>query len=229
VSGGAPAQANGEGALQEVAKQPASPALLVVLSAGLGGYGLWRLVQAIAGRTSSEDGRGGLRRIGWLAIAAVYFGLCARALELVLGRSGHSASGDPRPLAAKALAWPAGPELLGFVGAGVVIGGAALAIWGFAHDYAKDVALELLRPPLRVGLRALGALGDLARGFLVALVGAYLLNAAALVRPSRAKSVDSALRSLLHTSEGPVLIGLVATGLSCFALYSFAESRLRRL
>lgn len=229
VTGSAPAQTTGDGALQEVAKQPASPALLFGLSAGLGAYGLWRLVQFIAGQASPKERSGGFQRVGWLAIAVIYFGLCARALELVLGRSGGNVATDPRPWAARVLAWPAGPELLGLVGGCVVIGGCALAIWGFVRDYDKDLALSHLGPVVRMAIKAAGAFGDLARGFLVALVGAYLLNAAALSQPSRAKSVDSALISLLHTPYGTLLIALVATGFFCFALSSFAESRLRQL
>jgi hypothetical protein len=230
LNGSAPAQPSGQGALQEVARQPAAPLLLVALAAGLGAYALWRLVQAAAGRSNARDGRAGLLRLGWLAIAAVYLALCLRAVELIVGRSSSSGpSSDPRPWAAKVLSWPGGPELLGLGGACLVIGGASLAVWGFVRDYEKDLALERLARALSRVVKALGALGDLSRGFLIGLIGLYLLSAAILGDPRRAKSTDSALKSILRTGYGPELIGLVAAGLCCFALFSFCEARLRRL
>ncbi|MGA3214501.1 MAG: DUF1206 domain-containing protein [Acidimicrobiales bacterium] len=230
LHGNSPTQASGEGALQEIAKQRAAPLLLIVLATGLGSYGLWRLVQALAGKSNPSRGRSEVDRIGWLAIAVVYFALCVQAIELLIGRS-HSQSGpsNPKPWAATILTWPGGPELLGTVGACLIIGGLVLTIWGFAHDYHKDLVLEQLGSTSRKVVNALGASGDLSRGFLVALVGSYLIDAAILTDPSRAKSVDAALKSLVRASYGPLAIGLVACGLLFFALYSFCEARLRRL
>ena len=228
--GNSPAQTSGEGALEEVAKQPGAPLLLIVLAGGLASYGLWRLVQALAGKAKPSEASSGLDRLGWLAIAVAYLALCAQAIALIMGRaSSQSGASNPRPWAARVLGWPAGPELLGVVGACLIISGAALAVWGFAHDYRKDLALERLRGASQRTIKALGALGDLSRGFLISLVGSYLLEAALRNDPGRAKSADAALKSLVRTSYGPVLIGLVAGGLLCFAFYSFCEARLRRL
>ena len=225
VQGSSPTQESSEGALQEVARQPAAPVLLSALAAGLAAYGCFRLVQVLAGRSRPEEKPSILKRIAWFAIAVVYLSLCARSIELILGRStGNSAANNPRPWASTVLSWPAGPELLGLAGACLLIGGATLAIWGFVHDFNKDLALEDIGPAAGLAVRVLGALGDLARGFLVGLVGGYLIHAAESSNPSQAKSVDSALRSLVHTSYGPVLISLAAAGLGCYALYSFAEA-----
>jgi len=236
IRGNSPTQAGGRGALQEVARQPGAPALLVVLAAGLGLYGLWRLVQAVTGRSNPARERSGpaglfwMERTGWAAIAVIYLNLCVQAIKLAIGASsGAGTSENPQPWAARILAWPGGAEFLGIVGAGLIIGGTALAIWGFVHDYEKDLALESLATPWRGAIMALGSLGDLARGFVVALVGIYLVRSAALGDPGKAVGLDAALRSLVRTSYGPVLVGLVAGGLGCFAVYSFAEARFRRL
>jgi hypothetical protein len=228
--GSSPAQTDAEGAFQEVVRQPAGPLLLSVLAAGTGAYGLWRLVQSITGQPSSDDNTGATKRLGWLAIAILYGGLCVRAIELVSGASTtQGATSNPGPFVARALAWPAGPELVGVVAAGLIIGGVALAIWGFAHDFEKDWHLERLTRTSRAVVKVLAAFGDLARGFLVALVGVYLLSAAVAGRASHTRSVDSALKSLTHDPAGAVLVGVAAAGLACFAAYSFADARLRDL
>ena len=78
-------------------------------------------------------------------------------------------------------------------------------------------------------VRTLSAFGNLARGFLVALVGWYLVEAGSAGKASQAKTVDAALKALAHEAYGAAIIGLVAVGLLCFGLYSFFEARLRRL
>ena len=110
-----------------------------------------------------------------------------------------------------------------------MIGGATLAIWGFAHDYHKDLATEQVKAVTRVLVRVLGSLGDLARGALVVLVGSYLLDAAIVSDAAHAKSLDSVMETLARRPYGPGLIGLLSAGLLCFALYSFSEAGLRRL
>ncbi|HUP33052.1 MAG TPA: DUF1206 domain-containing protein, partial [Gaiellaceae bacterium] len=63
--GGQPADR--EGALQSVARQPLGRVLLLVLAAGLAGYAVWRLAQAVLDRDGEGNGAAGLaRRAGHL-------------------------------------------------------------------------------------------------------------------------------------------------------------------
>jgi hypothetical protein len=204
---------------------------LVLLAVGMAAYAAWRLVQALTGQPGGGQSHGGLKRVGWLAIAVVYAGLCVRAVELLSGSSSgsSSASSNPRPWVARVLKWPAGTEVLVAAGAVLIVVGACLAIWGLAHNLDKDLRLERLTARWRAVVRTLSALGNLARGFLVALVGWYLVHAGTAAKASKAKTVDAALKALAHQTYGAALIGLVAVGLLCFGLYSFFEARLRRL
>jgi hypothetical protein len=222
--GSAPAQADSTGALAEVGHRSGGPALLVVLAVGLACYAGWRLIDAVSGNG------GVFRRLGSLGIAVVYIGLMVRAVQLAAGRAtGGNASTNPAPTVARVMSWSGGTEVVGVVGAVLVVSGVGLAVWGLAHRYSRSLALERVDRTWRRVIRTLGALGNAARGFLVALVGGFLLDTAVTADPARAKGVDQALQDLVHHSYGALLIGVVALGLLCFGAYSFAEARLRKL
>jgi hypothetical protein len=88
--------------------------------------------------------------------------------------------------------------------------------------------MEHLSRPWQKAVKALGGLGDLARGSLLALLGVYLIEAALTSDPAQAKSVDQTLRTLVYHPFGALAIGAIALGLLSFGLYSFFEARLRR-
>ena len=230
VRGRSSAPASSQGALEEVARQPAGSALLVVLAVGLGGYGLWRLSVAVLGDPANGR-RGAAIRLGSLAAALIYFGLCARAVELVV--VGHASSGgtssNPQPLAAKVLSWSHGARILEVAGIVVIVAGVALAIWGVARDLAKVLATERMTDRQYRVARWLGALGDAARGGVVALVGVYVLQAGRSASAAKVKGVDAALRSVAHQPAGTVVLFALAVGLACFGAYSFFEARYRRV
>ena len=174
--------------------------------------------------------RGAGRRLSSFFVAIIYVGLCVRAIELV---GGHPASGgvssNPEPWIAKVMRWSGGTTAIGVVGAIFVGAGVTLGAWGVLHHYERHLALERLRHPWRTVVKVLGALGDLARGSILALVGIYLLEAAITSNPAQAKSVDQALRSLVHHPYGALAIALIGLGLLSFGVFSFFDARLRRI
>jgi hypothetical protein len=229
--GTSPSQTSGEGALAEIAKQPAGPLLLGILSGGLVAYGAWRLVQVVTGiEPASSDRPSVWKRIGWLAIACVYFSLFAHAVSLMSGSgSSGGASSHPTPYAARVLGWPAGPELLGLAAVGIIIGGIALAIWACVHDYSETLQEGRMRPAERVGARVTGISGNVARGALVLAVGMYLLLAAIDDTPSKVKALDQLLETVVRQPAGPWWVAIAATGLAAFALYSLIEAVYRKV
>jgi len=114
-------------------------------------------------------------------------------------------------------------------GVALIIAGVGLGLWGIFHPYPTRLDLGQVTRGWRRTIQALGALGDLARGFLLALVGAYLMGTATSDNPSQAKGIDQALKALVGHYYGAILIGFVALGLLCFGLFSFFDARLRRL
>jgi uncharacterized membrane protein YidH (DUF202 family) len=225
----APAQPSGSGALAEIGKQPGGAALLVVLAVGLACYAGWRLIQALSQRGDENEAQSALKRVGWVAVALLYLGLCAQAVILALGwgNAGGGGASRPQPFVATVLRWPGGPLWVGLLGAGVAIGGLGLAAWGFAHDYSHDLGTDRMGGRTFQVARAAGMAGEAARGLLVFLLSVYLLEAAETDNPSRAKGAGQALGALDRLPAGPALLLIAAAGLACFAVYSLFEARYR--
>ena len=61
------------------------------------------------------------------------------------------------------------------------------------------------------------------------LIGIFLVRAAVEYDPKKAVGLDGALATIDHASYGPYLLGVVATGLIAFGVYSLADARYRRI
>jgi hypothetical protein len=99
------------------------------------------------------------------------------------------------------------------------------ALRGGAQD--EHAVLEAA-PRETVALHRLGAIGNVARGAVVALVGIFLVVAAVDYDPSEAVGLDGALKRVLDQRFGEVLILLVAAGLAAFGIYSIARAWVNR-
>jgi hypothetical protein len=228
LHGGSPAPADSNGALQEVGREPAGPAVLFILAIGLAGYALWRFVSAVAAADLREHAWA--KRLGLAACGAVYLALCARAVALAVGSAhSNSASSNPSPIAATVLRWPGGPLYVGLCAAGFIGGGLALFIWGWAHDYSRVLDRARMSTRLYDIARTAGIIGDSVRGLLIGLIGAYLVTSAVTDNPREVKGLDQALQALAHKPFGTWLLGFACAGLFSFAVYSAFEARYRRL
>jgi hypothetical protein len=218
--------ASQQGALREIAAQPLGNVLLILVAIGLGGYALWRLARGLLGH-GPEGSDGAIDRIAAVASGVVYAGLCAIAVEILLGSSGNS--GRAQQTTAGVFGWPAGTWLVAI--AGVVLIGVGLfqGYRGISKDFLKDSKTEEMSHRVRRWIRWIGTLGHLARMVVFCLVGAFLINAAVDYDPNRAVGLDGALAKIDHASYGPYLLGLVAAGLMAFGIYSLSDARYRRI
>jgi hypothetical protein len=222
--GSAPTQTSSTGALQELESRAGGKLLLLLLAIGLGCYAGWRLFDAVVGQT------GAIKRLSSLAVGIVYGFLLVRAAMLLDGHStGGGASSNPEPWVATIMRWSGGTVAIELAGGVLLAAGVGLAGWGFLRRYEKTLALERLSQRWQTAVKVLGGLGDLARGCLLSLLGVYLIEAAVTANPAQAKSVDQALRALVHRPFGALAIGAIALGLLSFGMFSLIEARLRRL
>jgi len=218
--------ASQQGAMRAIAAQPFGKMLLILVAIGLGGYALWRLARAALGH-GPEGSDSGIDRVAAFASGVVYAGLCAIAIEILLGSGGGS--GGAQKTTAGVFGWPAGTWLVGI--AGVVLIGVGLyqGYRGVTKDFLGDSKTEQMSPRTRRWIEWIVTFGYLARMVVFCLVGVFLIKAAVEYDPDKAVGLDGALAKVDHASYGPFLLGVVATGLIAFGIYSLSDSRYRRI
>ncbi len=127
------------------------------------------------------------------------------------------------------LGWPGGQWLVG-IGGAVLIGiGIYQGYQGITKKFLEDSKTEQMGPELKRWITVIGVIGHLARMVVFGLIGVFLIKAAADYSSSKAVGLDGALAKIAHHSYGPLLLGVVATGLIAFALYSLSDARYRRI
>ena len=218
---------NQSGALRTIAHQPFGEGLLILVAIGLAGYSLWRLFRAFLGH-GPEDSDSGLDRVSAFASGIAYALIFVLALEILLG-SGAS-SGSPKKPTAGVLGWPAGNlDRRASRVPSSAASGSTRATAGISKDFLKDSKTEQMSPGMRKWITGIGMFGHLARMVVFGMIGIFLISAAVDYNPNKAVGLDGALAKLANHSYGSYLLGIVATGLIAFALYSLSDARYRRI
>jgi hypothetical protein len=224
-------RADKQGALQAVVRQPFGKVLVACLAVGFAGYMLWRLVEAAIGPRDEKDARkAALKRLGYVARAAIYGGLLATAAKLLVGANeGAQQENAATDWTGRVLRWPGGRLLVAAVGVGVIGAGLYMGWRGVRQKFAKRLKGYEMDPGKRRWILRLGTVGNIARMLVFSTIGVLLLVAAAQADAHEAVGIDGALRRLAARRFGPVLLSVIALGLAAYGLYSLAEARYRRL
>jgi hypothetical protein len=226
-TGGTPT--NQRGALQTIQKQPFGHWLLIAVAVGLGGYALWRFVQAIAGHGPEGGGdQSGFGRASAAASGCAYAGMCILAVSILMGASSQSSS-NPHKSTAGVLGWPGGQWIV--AAAGIAFIGVALyqGYKGVTRAFLDEDKTEQMGPATRRWFTRIGVVGHLARMVAFGLIGIFVLKAAIDYAPAKAVGLDGALEKLARQSYGTFLLAVVAAGFVAFGIFSIAESRYRRI
>jgi hypothetical protein len=228
-SGRSSKPADQRGALEAIQKEPFGHWLLIAVAVGLGGYALWRFVQASFGH--GPEGGGDHSAFGRMVAAAsgcAYAAMCALAVSILLGASSRSSS-SPHKSAAGVLGWPGGRWLVGAAGVVFICVALYQGYKGISRRFLKEDKTDEMGPATRRWFARVGVVGHLARMVAFGLIGVFVLKAAIDYAPSKAVGLDGALEKIAHQTYGPFLLVLVAAGLCAFGLYSIADARYRRV
>jgi hypothetical protein len=217
---------NQQGAMKTLAQGDAGMVLLVLLAIGLFGYAAWRLTRAAIGHgpESSDDGK---ERVAGLASGIVYASLFVAAVQIIAGA--QASSGNPDNATGGVLGWPGGPWLVGLAGLVLIGVGVEQARRGITKKFCEFSKTEQMGPGMKRFFTAAGVAGHVARAVVFALMGAFVIKAAIEFDPDKAVGLDGALAKLRDAAAGPLLLGIVAAGLICFAVYSVLDARFRRV
>jgi hypothetical protein len=221
---GSRAHVDQRGALVEVLTKPFGTALVLLLTLGFLAYAVWRLSEAITGRTVEGTGTG--PRLRSLARGIAYLVLAVSALGVLRGARGTQ-SGQQAHIADVVMQQSGGRWAVGLAGAVIVVVGLVMVREGWSAKFVRYFG------SLPAGSRTivvwLGRVGTVSRGAVFAVTGVLVMVAAWTARPAQAGGIDVAVRTLLEKPYGPALVAILGVGLVVFGLYGLAEAAWRRV
>ncbi len=215
-------EADQSGALRLLAGTPAGLIALWLLAAGFAAFALWELSEAAFGVAGADPGAG--PRLKALVSALPYASLAVLTFNVIAG-SGSSQAQHEQGWSARAMHYPGGRWAVAIVGVVVAVIGLMFVWQGLRATFLGTFETSQMSPRAEALARALGVIGNIARGLIFALAGALVVQAAVEYQPSKARGLDQALLTLRDQPFGAALLGLAALGLITFGVYALFEAR----
>lgn len=228
--GSATQEASTTGALQKIAQSAPGKVTLVVLGIGLLAFAVGRVLEVTTLARPEIEGKD---KAVAAVLAFLYTSLAITAFSiagLAGSGSGGSGGGSTEQQSSNYLfSLPAGRYLVGLLGLAVIAFGAREAWKGWKQEFLPTLRTGEMSQSVRRATTRLGTAAYLTKGFILALVGYFFLQAAVTYDPQEARGLDAALREVAQQSWGQVVLLLVAIGLLAYALFAFVESRYRKV
>jgi hypothetical protein len=217
------------GALKVILTKPLGNTLLFVLAAGLCGYALWRVLDAIFDPERHGTDVGGLvSRIGSVVRALIYGGLGIEAFRLARGLRG-SDGGEAQLWATRVMDLPLGAWIIGIAGLIVIAYGLSEVVTAAKEKVAKHMDVSGIPPAIRKPLLVVSRLGVAARASIIVVAGIFLVRAALQNDPSEAHGTRESMIELAGAFEGRWLLGAMALGLMAYSMDQALHARCRRI
>ena len=216
-----------QGALRLVHGMTFGRVVLLVVAAGLIGYAVWRVVEAVV----DPDGRGlsakGIAlRVGSAGRGLLHGALGITALRLAYGER-SARHNQAREWTAVAFGLPGG-ELLVWIAAASVTGYGVYQLYrSYAPKLGRQLDLSQLPDPARRWVVGVSRFGIGARGLVFCLIGFFLARAAARHDAAQVGGVRESLGALANIGRWPFV--LVALGLVAYGVYELVNARYRRI
>lgn len=211
------------GAFEAIAAAPLGVVLLMVVVVSLVGLGVWMLADAILNGGPMRRWTSG---VSSAAQGVVYIALAVPPSVLLLGgelQSGRTA----RALSAFLLDSLAGAVVLVLIGLGIAVGGVYFVIKGIRRRFSWELRPMTERRGRAV--RALGAVGYVARGLAFLLLAGLIVVEAIEVDPNDVTGLAGALGALRRGFLGPFWLASIGAGLVIYGVYGFARARFAQL
>jgi uncharacterized protein DUF1206 len=217
------------GALRTIAQDGFGRIAVIVLAIGFGAYALWRLAQVFLGHEVEEPGakRKVSKRITSLGKAALYGGLCALAVSILLGEEGGQ--GEEKETTRGILDWPGGRWIVGAIA--LAIGAAAL--WNFyravSGQYKEKLKQQQMSSTELHWTTRIAFVGLMSRAVVFGIVSWFFFRAALDYNANKARGLDGALREIVDARYGKWLLGIVAAGLFAYGIFCLIQARYREV
>jgi hypothetical protein len=225
---GEPASADKEGVMANLASKPWGFPVLIAIAVGFAGYAIWRLVEAILdpeGKSKKPEGK--FKRVGYLFRGGLYSVFAFNAVKVAFTHQSEGSTQKAQRTTAGVFEWPLGKWLVLAFGAGVIAAGAYNGYRAFAGKYRKDFKEREMSAKQKKVLFPMAAVGLFARCVVFTMVGIFFVHAAVTFDPAKAVGLDGALRKIVTSPGGPLMLEMVAFGLGAFGVFSLAQARYR--
>ncbi|GAA1692647.1 DUF1206 domain-containing protein [Microcella alkalica] len=211
------------GAFEAIAAAPLGAVLLVAVIVSLVGLGLWMLADAILNGGPMHRWTSG---VSSAAQGLVYLALAVPPGILLFG--GDLQSGrTSRALSAFLLDSTAGAVVLVLIGVGIAIVGGYFVVKGLRRRFSWELRPMAERRGRAV--RALGAVGYVARGIAFLLLAGLIIVEAIEVDPNDVTGLAGALGAVRRGFLGEFWLASIGAGLVIYGVYGFARARFARL
>ena len=227
ASGDRSGSASGTGALHTLAQSAVGRVTLYAIAAGFAALALWHGIEAVLGYHRFGFVEKLSNRLVSAVKVVVFAAIGLNALLLATGSSSSSSStgGSPDGYTARLMSLPAGPLLVGLVGAVIIVVGLVLAYFGLARSFRETMSHQGRTGRLGKAYVLLGVVGYVSRGIAIGLVGALFVYAALTHDPQKSGGLDQALQDVVAQPLGAPALVLMALGLTSFGLFCFAWAR----
>ena len=222
--------AGARGAMLEIVRQPFGRVAIAVVAAGLMGYAIWRLVEAVLDPERKGTKLKGLgKRTAYLFTAVIYTGLAATALGLAFGGRSRGDQTSAGQWTAPVMAHPLGRWAVAAVGVVVAGYGCWLLYRSVAKEPEKRLDLSRFSEHARRAFKLAGRIGIAARAVVFGVVGIWLVKSALDFRPEEARMPTGALETVRQQPHGHWLLALIAVGLAGFGFFEMVKARYRHI
>jgi hypothetical protein len=215
-----------QGALRVVYNVTLGRVLLLVVAAGLMGYAIWRLVEAVVDpERRGRDFKGLGLRAGFAVRGLFHAGLAITAFRLALGERSSAGGNQTRRWTARAFDLPGGELLVWLAAIGIM----AYGTYQFYRAYAAKMGqldLSQISASLRRWVVVVSRFGLAARGVVFCLIGVFLARAAFKHDAGQVGGLRESLRTLAGLGRWPFVV--VAVGLVAYGIYELVNARYRR-
>ncbi|HEX6435235.1 MAG TPA: DUF1206 domain-containing protein [Gemmatimonadales bacterium] len=217
-----------QGALRVVHDASYGRALLFVVAAGLLGYGLWRVVEALLDPERRGTGWKALAvRAGFLVRGLFHGGLALTAFRLALQERSGGAGDQVRRWTGRAFELPAGELLVGLAAAFIAGYGLYQFYRAWSPKLQRHLQLGELPPEVRRWVLGVSRFGIAARGIVFCLIGFFLTRALLRHDAAEAGGLRESLRALANLGRWPFVV--VALGLVAYGVYELVNARYRQI
>ena len=217
------------GALEVILSQPLGNTILFLLAAGLCGYALWRVLDALFDPDRHGTAPRGLAvRIGSLVRAGVYGALGLESLRLARGLR-SSGGDDTRMWIARVMDLPLGDWIVAISGAIIVIYAMSEVVSAIRPQKRQAIDVSSLAREARGPLLAISRFGVAARAVILSVAGVFLVRAGMRTDPSEAHNTRESMLELAGAVQGQWLLLAIALGLLAYAVDQGLQARCRRI